>query len=115
MADADVTLCVMASALTRSLLDGEVTVKGTRVHARQGESIDNNSRRMLNLEFDVAEMSIATYTKARPDGRRPLGLRHQRQPQALEAFVETATDQKLVGRRFAVDEMFAPNLPDDFR
>jgi hypothetical protein len=33
----------------------------------------------------------------------------------LEAFVETAHEQELVGRPYRVEELFAPNLPEAFR
>lgn len=64
----DVTLRVMTSVLTQPLLDGEVTIPGVPLRAQAAESIDQNSRDMLTLAFDVGEMAVATFLKAREQG-----------------------------------------------
>jgi 4,5-dihydroxyphthalate decarboxylase len=43
----------------------------------------------------------------------PYGIGPNRK--ALEALVEGAHDQELVGRRYQVEELFAPNLPEGLR
>lgn len=58
----------MPSLLLRPILGGEVAPKDVALDIVEPESIDSNSRRMLDLEFDIAEMAIATYAKARQQG-----------------------------------------------
>lgn len=74
MTDIEVTFCVLPSVLTKPILEGEVTPKGLKLEIREGKSMDALSRSMLNLEFDIAEMSIATYSKAREQGIPLIGL-----------------------------------------
>lgn len=64
----DVTLCVMTSVLTQPLLDAEVTIPGVPLRPQAAASIDQCSRDMLTLAFDVGEMAIATFLKAREQG-----------------------------------------------
>jgi 4,5-dihydroxyphthalate decarboxylase len=54
--------------LTRPILDGSVTLTGGQLEARPANSVNTNSMQMLDLKYDVAEMSLATYTKAREQG-----------------------------------------------
>jgi 4,5-dihydroxyphthalate decarboxylase len=54
--------------LTIPLLDGEVKVAGIDLHPSQSKSIDDTSRRMLDLEFDFAEVSIGTFIRGRDRG-----------------------------------------------
>jgi 4,5-dihydroxyphthalate decarboxylase len=68
MAELEVIFSVLPSALTRPILNGEVKPKGLNLQVREAKSMDALSRSMLNLEFDIAEMSIATYSKAREQG-----------------------------------------------
>jgi 4,5-dihydroxyphthalate decarboxylase len=72
--DSEIKLSVMSSLLTRPILDGEVKPKGLKIQAREAESMDHLSRSMLNLEFDVGEMAISTFTKARELGVPLVGL-----------------------------------------
>ncbi len=65
MTDVHASFSVGPSPLTRPMLEGEVKPKGLDLDIREFKSMDDNSRRMLDLEFDIAEMSIATYSKAR--------------------------------------------------
>jgi 4,5-dihydroxyphthalate decarboxylase len=74
MADIEVTFCVLRSVLIQPILDGEVKPKGLKLDIREGKSMDALSRSMLNLEFDIAEMSIATYSKAREQGMPLIAL-----------------------------------------
>lgn len=74
MADIEATFSVLPSVLTNPILRGEVKPSGIKLDIREGKSMDALSRSMLNLEFDIAEMSIATYTKAREQGLPLVGL-----------------------------------------
>jgi hypothetical protein len=70
--DLEIKLSVMSSLLTRPLLDREVKPKGIKISGQEAESMDDLSRRML--EFDVGEMAISTFTKARELGIPLVGL-----------------------------------------
>jgi len=72
--DLEIKLSVMSSLLTRPILDGEVRTKGIRIQSQEAKSMDDLSRCMLNLEFDVGEMAISTFTKARELGIPLVGL-----------------------------------------
>lgn len=62
------TLVVNRTPLTRPLLDGEATAEGFNLRVLQSQSIDDTSRRMLDLEYDVGEVSIGTFIRARDRG-----------------------------------------------
>ena len=68
MADLSATYATMPSLLTKPIQDGEVVPKRIDLQVRDAESIDAISRRMLNVEFDIGEMAIATYIKAHDAG-----------------------------------------------
>lgn len=74
MADLAIKLSVMPSLLTRPLFDGEVKAEGLELQIKLPESIDDVTRRTLNLEYDVGEMAIATFTKAWETGIPLIGL-----------------------------------------
>ena len=63
MATREVTIVVLPSPRTRPLLDEEVTSRGSSLRVTGAAGIDENSRAMANLEFDLAEVSIATYLR----------------------------------------------------
>ncbi|MBV8084888.1 MAG: PhnD/SsuA/transferrin family substrate-binding protein [Chloroflexi bacterium] len=67
-------MSLLAGALTQSLLDGSVRVRGFDVVPTQAMSVDANSRQMLNGDFDVAEMSLGTYLKGWEKGADLIGL-----------------------------------------
>lgn len=71
---AELTISVIPSPLTRPVLSGQVAPLGVAVRAQEARSVDDNSRRMLDLAFDVGEMSLATFTKAREQGVPLVGL-----------------------------------------
>jgi len=54
---------------TRALLRGEVEVPGFAFACREAPSTGESTRRLLDLETDAAEMSLATYVQARAEGR----------------------------------------------
>jgi 4,5-dihydroxyphthalate decarboxylase len=64
----ELTLSLVASDITRPIIAGAVTPRGITLHAQAAESIDNLSRRMVSVEYDVGEMSFATYIMARREG-----------------------------------------------
>ena len=70
----ELTLSLVASALSRPILEGEVTPRDIKLRAQPAESIDNVSRRMVNVEYDIGEMSFATFILARRTGVPVIGL-----------------------------------------
>ena len=68
MANLAIKLSVMPSLLTRPLFDGEVQPEGISLQTQEPESLDDVTKRSLNLEFDIGEMAIATFAKAREIG-----------------------------------------------
>ncbi len=74
MADIAIKLSVMPSLLTRPLFDGEVKAEGIELQTKEPESLDDVTKRSLNLEYDVGEMAIATFAKAREIGIPLIGL-----------------------------------------
>jgi 4,5-dihydroxyphthalate decarboxylase len=54
----------MSTVLTEPLKSGAVKPDGLELSVFDPETTDSNSRDMINLKFDVAEMSIATLVKA---------------------------------------------------
>ncbi len=74
MADFAIKISVMPSLLTRPLFDGEIKPEGIELQTREPESLDDVTKRTLNLEFDVGEMAIATFVKAREIGIPLVGL-----------------------------------------
>jgi len=71
MTNGNLTLAVLASPRTTPLIEGEVVASDINVVA---ESIDTNSRAMGRLEFDINEVSIATFMRARELGVPVLAL-----------------------------------------
>ncbi len=74
MADLAIKLSVMPSLLTRPLFDGEVKAEGIELQTIEPESLDDVTKRTLHLEYDVGEMAIATFAKAREIGIPLIGL-----------------------------------------
>jgi 4,5-dihydroxyphthalate decarboxylase len=63
-----ITLSLVPSPLTTPLLDGTAAIDGVTVVPNAAKSVDENSRRMLDGDFDVAEMSLGTFVHSvRPD------------------------------------------------
>lgn len=69
-----VTMCVVQAPITRPIIEGDVAAEGLDLRAQAAENIDNVTRRMLKLEYDVGEMSLATFLKARAEGLGAVGL-----------------------------------------
>jgi 4,5-dihydroxyphthalate decarboxylase len=71
----DLTMALVAGEITDPIIAGAAGVKGDVTFAiTAGSSVDANSRQMLNGAYDVAEMSFATFLKAREQGRDLIGL-----------------------------------------
>jgi len=71
----ELTMSLIAGELTNPLIRGEVVVAGDAAWSiGAGTSVDQNSRKMLAGAFDVAEMSFATFLRAREEGRDLIGL-----------------------------------------
>lgn len=68
MVNLTVSLAAIPAPLTRPILSGEVPVEGVDLRIEEAKSVNANSVKMLDLAFDVGEMSLATYTKAREQG-----------------------------------------------
>lgn len=84
-----ITLSVMPTALTAPITSGDVRVDGAELEIFTPKTTDENSRAMLERRFDVAEMSVAAFTKALELG---IGLR------AIPVFTS--------GRRFVQSGMY---------
>ncbi|HZU05239.1 MAG TPA: hypothetical protein VFB73_04645 [Chloroflexota bacterium] len=67
-------MSLIPGALTEPLFAGGVVPQGMVVSISEGRSIDNNSRQMLQLAYDIAEMSLATFLKAREQGVPLIGI-----------------------------------------
>jgi 4,5-dihydroxyphthalate decarboxylase len=55
---------VMPTALTQPITSGAIGVEGAELQIFRPTTTDQNSRAMLELKFDVAEMSVAAFTKS---------------------------------------------------
>lgn len=67
MATKEISMSLVASALTQGVLKGQAPVAGVAART-QAQGVNTNSLEMLDLKYDVAEMSLATFTKAREQG-----------------------------------------------
>jgi len=59
-----ITYSVMPTVLTEPLRSGQVKPDGLDLEVNVPKTTDANSRDMIQLKFDVAEMSVATFSKA---------------------------------------------------
>jgi 4,5-dihydroxyphthalate decarboxylase len=59
----EVSFVANRTPLLNPLLDGEIAVKGFELRPRPSQSIDDTSRRMLELEFDFGEVSMGTFIR----------------------------------------------------
>lgn len=106
------SMSLVPGPLTQPVLAGDVVPAGTDVAVTAGKSVDGNSRQMLNLAFDVAEMSLATFLKAREQGTPLIGLpiftgRRFLQPCVLvstRAGIERPSD--LAGKRVGLPQFW---------
>lgn len=63
-----ISYSVMPTGLTAPITSGAVPVDGFELDVNVPATTDQNSRAMMALTYDVAEMSIAAYTKGRELG-----------------------------------------------
>ncbi len=68
MAETELMASLIQSPLTQPVLSGQIPVEGASIRAQAARSVNTNSMEMLDLTYDVAEMSLATFTKAREQG-----------------------------------------------
>src|SRR5207249_8792119 len=68
MAKLELTLSLVPSPRTSPVLTGDVGIADVEAHAQAAPSVNTNSLEMLDLKYDVAEMSLATFVKARELG-----------------------------------------------
>jgi 4,5-dihydroxyphthalate decarboxylase len=106
-----VTVSVLDTPLTRGLLDDVDSPDRPSVSACPATSVDRNTRAMLAGQYDVAEMSLATYLRARlVDGAPLLALPAFTGRRFLQPLVYVAPDspvrcvEDLPGRRVAVPQ-----------
>src|SRR5438132_585657 len=70
----ELNVSLIKSPLTEPIIGGQVKVKGAEVNAKAAPSVNTNSLEMLDYKYDVAEMSLATFTKARELGIELIAL-----------------------------------------
>src|SRR5688572_29927297 len=104
----NLSVSLVPGALTLPVLAAGTSMHGIDLALHRATSVDENSRRMLNLEFDIGEMSLATYVQAREQGV-PLialpvftGLRFLQAAIGFRPSAELKTLEDLVGRRVGV-------------
>jgi 4,5-dihydroxyphthalate decarboxylase len=68
------SVSLVPGALTGPILAGDCPVEGVDLDVRAAKTVDGNSRQMLDLAFDIAEMSLATFVRARDQGAALIGL-----------------------------------------
>lgn len=70
-----VRVSLVSGPLTDAIIDGTIEIAGDATYTvTRASSVDQNSREMLDGMHDVAEMSFATYIKARDLGHDLIGL-----------------------------------------
>src|SRR5688572_31651027 len=74
MADVQVNMSVMPSLLTAPITDAEVPPKGVKLNIEKPKSIDDLTRQMMALNYDIGEMAAATFLMARDSGVKVLAL-----------------------------------------
>jgi 4,5-dihydroxyphthalate decarboxylase len=70
----NISLSAIPSPLTLPILEGDIKIDGLNIKVNRAKSVDRNSRDMLDGKFDIAEMSFATFLKAREDGLPLIGI-----------------------------------------
>ena len=68
MAAAKISISVIPSFLTTPVLEEQVSIPGVDVDLHPAPSVNENTLAMLDLEFDIGEMSMATFIRARYEG-----------------------------------------------
>ncbi len=68
------SISLVSNALTAPILSGEVGLNGVELQPTKADRVDANTRAMMRMEYDIAEMSLATFVKMREDGAPLIGL-----------------------------------------
>lgn len=68
------SISLVRSPLTAPLLDGAVSLPSATLTVNEAKSVNRNSQEMVSGTYDIGEMSLATYFKAREDGLPFVGL-----------------------------------------
>jgi 4,5-dihydroxyphthalate decarboxylase len=103
---------MVRTPLTGGVMDGALKTPGVDLVVNEATSVNRNSREMVQGKYDIAEMSLATYFKAREDGLPFTGIpvftgRRFVQPGIHVrpgAGIKTPAD--LAGRRVAVPQFW---------
>ena len=105
-----ISISLVASPLTTPILDGTVRLDGVAPKPHTAPSVDDNSRAMLRGDYDVAEMSLATFLRAKDRGAKLIGLpvfpgRRFVQPGiAVRTGSGIASPRDLAGRRVGLPQ-----------
>jgi 4,5-dihydroxyphthalate decarboxylase len=108
----NLTVSLVPGALTAPILAGDCPIDGVEVDARAAKTVDGNSRQMLDLAFDVAEMSLATFVRARDQGAALIGLPIFTGRRFLEPGIGVRPDlgasepRQLAGRRVGLPQLW---------
>jgi 4,5-dihydroxyphthalate decarboxylase len=112
MASSALRASFVPGPLTQPILDGRVTLTDAPLQAQPARSVNENSVQMLDLAYDVAEMSLATFTKAREQGvpivALPLftGRRFMQQGIVFAAQAGLQSPAELRGRRVVLPQFW---------
>jgi 4,5-dihydroxyphthalate decarboxylase len=69
-----VSFSLVRSPLTGPVLDGAIKFDGIEPVYHEGKSVNRNSQQMLAGDFDIGEMSLATFVRAKEDGLPLIGI-----------------------------------------
>ena len=67
MPDLPLKMLITRSLLTEPLIKGEIRLSGIDLEIEVAKDVDAASRSLFNPKFDIAEIDIATYVRARKD------------------------------------------------
>lgn len=68
MANLELTVSLIGGPRTQPVISGDVQIANVTAKTQAAQSVNTNSLEMLSLKYDVAEMSLATFTHARERG-----------------------------------------------
>lgn len=68
------SISLVSNGLTAPVLSGDVKIEGIDLEPVEAKRVDANTRAMMRGEFDIAEMSLATFVKMREDSVPLIGL-----------------------------------------
>lgn len=106
------TVSLVPSGLTNPLLEGELAIENIKIEPIKARSVDSNTRGMLNLDYDIAEMSLATFVKMREDGCPLVGLpiftgrRFSEPGIGVRIGAGIHSPEQLIGRRVGIPQFW---------